>query len=283
MREFMTKVSDYLNERRNNPERQEDRLAVVIVGIAAAVVIVLLLLILWGYMTRERKDKEAQTAAENVLTATTYEEHAEEYMAKNDEQEALRQEYLTSIEYLSDKVEELLSALTQVERNLSETMEQYREGDSVLSEEISSLHTQITNIVQNLHKMQTELYDLTDIVQVMNEKTIPMIQAQIIQIREEIDRINEDITDLHADVSDLYKKIGTLEREDVKLWESIGNVEKALETALNQNMTEVNNQIDVVMQWMETVENTIRRLTGQILRYRYDENENTLYLEPYRE
>lgn len=281
MREFMTRVSDYLNERRNNPEKQEDRIAAVIIGVAAVVVIVLLLLILWGHMSRERADKEEQTSAN--LTAATYEEHTAEYMAQNGEQDALRQEYLTSIEYLSDKVEELLAALTQVEHNLSETVEQYQEGDSALSEEILSLHKQITNIVQNLHKAQTELYDLIDIVQVMNEKKIPMIQSQIIQIREEINRVNADITNLHADVSDLYAKIAALKQEDVKLWESIRNVERALQTAMDQTMTEVNNQFDIVLNQIETVENKISQLTGQMLQYRYDERDNTLYLEPYEE
>ena len=222
MREFMTKVSDYFNERRNNPERQEDRLAVVIIGAAAAVVIVVLLLVLWGHMARERRDKEAQAAADNMLTATAYEEHAAEYMAQNAGQDEFGQEYLTNIDSLGSQVEELLTALTQVEQNLFETMEQYRKGDSGLSEEISSLYTQITDIVQNLYRMQTVLYDLTDIVLVMDEETIPIVQAQIVEIQEDMKRV-------HADITDLRPKIAALEQEDVKLWESIGNAEKAIE------------------------------------------------------
>ena len=35
MREFMTKVSDYLNERREDPERKEDRLSIVVIGAVA--------------------------------------------------------------------------------------------------------------------------------------------------------------------------------------------------------------------------------------------------------
>ena len=222
MREFMTKLSDYINERRNNPERQEDRLAIVIIGVAAAVIIVVLLLVLWGHMARERRDKEEWEAADSMLTATTYEEHAEEYMAPNDGQDELRQEYMTNIDSLGSQVEELLTTLTQVEQNLFETMEQYQEGDSELLEEISSLYAQITDIVQNLYKTQTVLYDLTDIVLVMDEETIPLVQAQIVQIQEEMHQVHADITDLRA-------KIAALEQEDVKLWESIGNVEKAIE------------------------------------------------------
>lgn len=222
MREFMTKLSDYINERRNNPERQEDRIAIVIIGAAAAAIIVVLLLVLWGHTVRERRDKETQAAADNMLTAVTYEEHAAEYMAHNNGQSELEQEYLTSIDSLGSQVEELLTALTQVEQNLFETMEQYREGDSGLLEEISSLYAQVTDIVQNLYKTQTVLYDLTDIVLVMDEETIPIIQAQIAQIQEEMDQV-------YADITDLRPKIASLEQEDVRLRESIGNVEKAVE------------------------------------------------------
>lgn len=239
MREFMTKLSDYINERRNNPERQEDRLAVVIIGAAAAVIIVVLLLVLWGHMVRERRDKESQAAADSMLTATTYEEHAEEYMARNDGSDELRQEYMTSIDSLDSRVEELLTALTQVEQNLFETMEQYREGDSGLPEEISSLYAQITDIVQNLHRTQTVLYDLTDIVLVMDEETIPIIQAQIVQLQGEMDQ-------MHADITDLRPKIAALEQEDVKLWESIDNVEKAIER-LSDRLEELERSYKIAM------------------------------------
>ena len=43
MKDFMTKILDYLNERRNDPERRESQLSVVIIGAVAVVVIVLLL------------------------------------------------------------------------------------------------------------------------------------------------------------------------------------------------------------------------------------------------
>lgn len=272
MREFMTKVSDYFNERRNNPERREDRLAIVIIGVAAVVVIVLLLLVLWGHILRERRQKEA----ENEPEAVTYEEKAPEYMSQNDGQEELRQEYLADVEYLNDKIAELLAAMTQVEQDLSETIEQYREEDASLREELSSLHMEVSSIVNDLKQTQTTLYDLTDIVQVMNEETIPAIRQQIIQIQADIDQI-------HLDIANLYTKVAALEQEDQKLWESIGDVEDKLQTALNQNMTEVNNQFDVLLNRIETAENRFAGLIMNTLRYRYDEGENTLYLEPYEE
>ena len=272
MREFMTKVSDYWNERRNNPDRKEDRLAVVIVGAIAVVVIVLLLLLLWRHIAGEGTQK----AQESELVSTTYEEHAAEYMSENNGQEISEQEYLTDIAYLSDRVAELLAALTQVEQNLAETMEQYQEGDAALKEKISALHTEVTTIVRELKETQTKLQDLYDIVQVMDEETIPMIRAQITEIR-------EDMNNVHADIADLYAKIAAQQQEDVKLWESIGNLEQTLETALNQNMTEMNNQIDMVLNRIAALENRIEKLAGRTLQFRYDEGENTLYLEPYTE
>lgn len=241
MREFITKVSDYLNEMRNNPDRREDRLAVVIIGAAAMVVIVVLLLILWGHIAGERERKEAQNA--EIVTAV-HEEDAAAYMAQDNGQETMNQEYLTNIDYLSGRVEELLEAMTLVEQNLSETIEQYREEDTVLGDQITSLHTEVTTIIRNLKETQTKLYDLTDIVQIINEETIPLIREQIADIRSDIDRVNGDITNLYA-------QIAALEQEDIRLWAGIANVE-----------------------------DLIGNLETRTLQYRYDAESNTLYLQP---
>ena len=240
MREFITKVSDYLNEIRNNPDRREDRLAVVIIGAVAAVVIVLLLLVLWGHIAKERELKEAQNAE---IVSTVHEEDAASYMAQSDGQETMNQEYLTNIDYLNGKVEELLEAMTLVEQNLSETMEQYREEDSALRDQITSLHTEVTTIIRNLKETQTKLYDLTDVVQIINEETIPMIREQIADIRSDLDRVN-------GDIANLYAKVAALEQEDIKLWEGIANVEKL-----------------------------IGNLETRTLQFRYDAESNTLYLQ----
>lgn len=102
MKDFMTKISDYLNERRNDPERRENQLSIVIIGAVAVVVIILLLLLFWTYTVkeRERKQKEAAKEAlleaemqmkvpveEEELVAETHEEKAEEYMSQNDGRE----------------------------------------------------------------------------------------------------------------------------------------------------------------------------------------------------
>lgn len=280
MKEFMTKISDYLNERRNDPERRESQLSVVIIGAIAVVIIILLLLVLWAYTAQVRREKEAEQETEafveDELVAETFEEEAEEYMAENDGQELIRQEYLESIDYLRDKVEELLESMTQVEQNLSETIVQYKEGDQSVLEQVRTLHADVTAIVQNLKETQTKLYDLTDIVQVMDQKTIPMIQQQILEIR-------QDMSKAQTDISNLYTKIAALEQEDAKLWAGIDEVEKTLKTAMDQNMTEVNNQLDILLNQLGSVENRIQGLVSKTLKYHYDAEQNTLYLEPYSE
>lgn len=298
MKDFMTKISDYLNERRNDPERRENQLSIVIIGAVAVVVIILLLLLFWTYTVKEqeRKQKEAAKEAlleaemhmkvpveEEELVAETHEEKAEEYMSRNDgrEQELkelalLREEYSGSIDFLREKVEELLKSMTQVENNLSETIVKYQEGDQSILEQVKELHGEVTNIVQNLKETQTKLYDLTDIVQVLDQKTIPQIQQQILDIQQNMNKV-------HADISNLYTKIAALEQEDAKLWAGISEVEKTLKTAIDQNMTEVNNQLDVLLNQLGNVENRLQGLISKTLKYHYDAENNTLYLEPYSE
>lgn len=272
----MTKLSDYWSERRNDPDRQEDRLAAVIIGAVAVVIIVLLLLILWRHLSDASDRESSEREADEMFVPTVHEEEAAEYMAQNDEDEAFRQEYLASIEALNEKVEQLLETMTQAEQSLSDTITQYQKEDAALQEQITKLHAEVSAIVINLKETQTKLYDLTDIVQVMDQEKIPLIQKQILEIRNDMQKVHSDIANLHA-------KIAALEQEDVKLWAEIGALEKTLQNALHQNMTEVNNQFDVLLQQLETVENRIGRLAMQTLRYRYDEGANTLYLEPYGE
>lgn len=275
MREFMTKVSDYLSERRNDPERREDRLAVVIIGAVAVVIIVILLLILWKHAADGRAQKKHEEEMQ-MMESATYEEDAAEYMSPGGGQEMAGEDYLTGIEYLGRQVEELLAAMTQVEENLSESIEQCQEGDDKLREQIGTLHTEVSTIVKNLKETQTKLYDLTDIVQIIDREKLPMIQEQILEIRGDMDQVQ-------ADIKNLYARIAALEEEDVRLWESIGTMEQTLKNVLNQNMAEVNNQFDTLLGQIRTVENRIGKLAVQTLRYRYDAGENTLYLEPYEE
>lgn len=62
MREFMTKMSDYWKERRNDPDKQENKLTVIITAAVAVVIIVLLLVLLWGYVGKRYGGRETAVA-----------------------------------------------------------------------------------------------------------------------------------------------------------------------------------------------------------------------------
>lgn len=273
MREFMTKVSDYLDERRNDPQRRENQLGIVIIGAVAVVIIVLLILLLWGYMVQGQRKKETSGQKE---TAAAYEEETEVYMADDSEEEALRQEYLTSIQFLGDKVEELFRTMTQVQESLEETIDQYQEGDTAIREQLTALHQEVSTIVQNLKEAQVKVYDLSDIVQILDQEKIPLVQQQIQEIR-------QDMVQIHTDIADIYTQIAALKQEDEKLWAGIRSLESSLETAMNQNIEEVNNQLDALLSRQETMESRIYNLAAQTLKYRYDGESNTLYLMPHVE
>lgn len=273
MKEFMTKVSDYLDERRNDPQRKENSLSIVIIGAVAVVVIVLLLLLLWGYTVQEQREKE--TANQNPKIET-HEKETKVYMSDDSEEEALRQEYMASIQYLGDRVEELLQTMTQVQESLAETIEQCQGEDTALREQITLLHQETSDIVRNLKETQVKLYDLADIVQIMDQEKIPLIQQQIQEIQ-------QDMGQVHTDISNIYVQIAALRKEDEKLWAGIDTLENSLETAMNQNIMEVNGQLELLLTQLETVENGIYNLVSQTLKYHYDAGNNTLYLMPCEE
>ncbi len=212
MREFMTRVSEFINERRNDPERKEGNLAVVILGAVAAVIVVLLLLLLWRYTAQSRDEKP-----DAGLSAAEGSEKAETYLSEPAfDGEELRQEYLTSIAYLGEKVEELLQTMTQVQKELGETTDSYQEKDDALKGQIVTISKEVDTLVKELKETQSGM-----------------------------EQVNTDI-------AALYTKLAALETEDEKLWASI-----------------------------EALEKTARNLMSDVLLYRYEPGENTLYLLPY--
>lgn len=261
MREFMTRVSDYFNERRNDPERKEDRLSLVVIGAVAVVIVVLLLLLLWGYTTQEKKQKEAaektqELLEEQGLTAVTYEEKMEEYMSQNAGDE-LRQEYLASTSDLGEKVRELQTTMERVQKELEKVIREYQEGGQ--KEKLTLLEKEINTILEKIREMETEYADLADLVQVIDQEKITMIQAQIQIFQEKLEQVR-------ADVAGIYEKIAALQKEDAALWEKLSKVEQSLSSALEKDFNEINRRIDA--------------LSAAGLIYRYEQESNTLYLMP---
>ncbi len=320
MREFMTKMSDYWKERRNDPDKQENKLTVIITAAVAVVIIVLLLVLLWGYVGKryggretalpeqteqvmqeaDQKENQKETDDEGI-SKVVHEEEAVRYMSE-DSGEKLRQEYLTSTAYLKEKVEELLQTMTQVQDGLQEVEKEYKAGDSALQTQIITMREQVDTIVLSLKETQIKLTDLTNTVQIIDKEKIPVIQEQIAQIRGDMEHVQTDI-------ADLYEKMAALKKEDERLWASISKLEKTVKAALDQNVAEVNNRLNQLQAGMEhlkqefekilqenmagvnervdvlisQMEERLGALTENTLRYRYEAQSNTLYLSPMKE
>jgi hypothetical protein len=244
MKDFMTRVSDYWNERWNDPANRESRLGMVLIGAVAVVIIVILLLLLWRYALVEKEKRETAKQGETAQEAATHEEQTIVYMADPEEQEAMRQEYLTSIQYLDEQVEKLLQNMTQVEESLSESVQQCEQTDIDLSERINEFYQTVSNTVQELQETQVKLYDLTDIVQILDGEKLPIIQEQVGELQQDIGKVQTDIADVYIRIDDLKEADEKLTEEDEKLWAKIENVKSSLEQALNENIAEMSSQID---------------------------------------
>lgn len=262
MREFMTKVSDYISERRNDPEKNGNPLLLCMLGIVALIIIIFCLLILWKKGSDEKEEK---------IKTETYEYIPEAVMSQSSGEEELKQEYLDSMEYLQGKVEELLYFMSEIEKSLAETVITQQEDNADLQKQVDEITGDIKNMIVRLQNTQNHLYDLTDMINIMNQETVPEIQEQIGEMEKQMSQVN-------ADISDIYGKIGTLEITDTELKARISEIEGKLKASVEQNMTDVTNQFENMNVRIEQTIKQIQELTSQFLRYRYDEESNTLYL-----
>ena len=308
MREFMTKVSDYFNEWREDPERRENRLSIVVIGAVAVVIIVLLLLLLWwGHGAQEkRKEEAAKKAAElqnaqeqqdalgaeeaQGLVAATYEEKMKEYMS-TDSGEELRQEYLTNTNALAEKIRELQTTMEKVQSEITSIVKEYEGGDVKVTERLAVLEKETGSVVEKINTLEVRMTDLTDVIRVIDGEKIPAIQEQIGELRGEIEQARTDISGIH-------EKIKELEKEDERLWEKLSKVEKSLETVLENNMKEIDKRIDHLGEDINNLEREFKAalekmsekinermdiLSSYALSYRYEEETNTLFLMPNQE
>lgn len=304
MRGFMTRVSDYFNEWREDPERKENRLSIAVIGAVAAVIIVLLLLLLWWGHSAQEKKKEAagkaarlqaaqelQTSREaeeaQGLVATTYEEKMAEYMSM-DSGEELRQEYLTNANALTEKIRELQTAMEKVQAEITAITGEYQDGNAKVTEKLTVLEGETKIVVGKINALEVKMTELADTIRVVNEEKIPVIQKQIGELREEIEQTR-------TDMADIREKIKALEKEDEKLWKRLSEVERSLENALGENMKEIDKRVDRLGGDLDDLERELREalekmsekinermdvLSSDTLSYRYEEETNTLYLMP---
>lgn len=315
MREFMTRLSDYINEWREDPERKENRLSVVVIGAVAVVIIVLLVLLLWwGYSAQEkRKEESARRAAElqadqslqdtqeerdtqegqdtqkDAVAAVTHEEKMAEYMSM-DSGEELRREYLANTNALAQKMKELQSAMEQAQTEIATIIKDYRGGDTKVTEKLAVLEKETETVVKNIGGLETKMEKLSEVIRTLDEEKIPMIQEQVGELKNEIEQTR-------ADMAGIREKIKVLEGEDKELWKRLSEVEKDLEKALGENMREIDRRVDhlgdninalekefqaALEKINQTLNEKMDTISSEALTYLYEEETNTLYLMPNR-
>lgn len=311
MREFMTKVSDYFNERRDDPERKEDRLSLAVIAAVAVVVVVLLLLFWWGYAAHEKREKEATEKAKELqemqasdaqeLAAVSYEEKMKEYMSQNVGDE-LRQEYLANTSEMAEKIRELQTAMEKVQKEVTEVVREYHESTVDTREQkeiktaLTTLEREVSTALENLKQAERKLADLSDGLQTIDREKLPAIDRRISDVRAEIERVRTDASGVSA-------KLEALEKADQKLWERFSSAEQDLKRTLNKNLGEIDSRLDQVQkdihatekevsESLEKMEDKLNRsveekiaekaktLSEESLSYRYDRKTNTLYLSP---
>lgn len=307
MREFMTRVSDYFNEWREDPERKENQLSVAVIGAVAVVIIVLLLLLLWwGHSAQEKKKEESarraaelqaaqdiQTSQEERdaqaagLVAATYEEKMAEYMSA-DSGEELRREYLANTNALAEKIKELQTTMEQAQTDIATIIKEYQGGDTKVTEKLAVLEKETETVVKNISALEEKMTNLSNVIQSLDGEKIPMIQEQIGALRSEIEQTR-------TDMAGVRERIKALESEDKELWKRLSGVEKDLEKALGENMKEIDKRVDhlddnindlekefqaALDKMNENFNEKMDTLSSEALAYRYEEETNTLYLMP---
>lgn len=307
MREFMTRVSDYFNEWREDPERKENQLSVAVIGAVAVVIIVLLLLLLWwGHSAQEKKKEESARraaelqAAQDIqashkerdtqaagLVAATYEEKMAEYMSA-DSGEELRREYLANTNALAEKIKELQTTMEQAQTDIATIIKEYQSGDTKVTEKLAVLEKETETVVKNISALEEKMTNLSNVIQSLDGEKIPMIQEQIGALRSEIEQ-------MRTDMAGVRERIKALESEDKELWKRLSGVEKDLEKALGENMKEIDKRVDhlddnindlekefqaALDKMNENFNEKMDTLSSEALAYRYEEETNTLYLMP---
>lgn len=257
MEEFMTRLSDFINERKSRPGKDGNVLVFCMLGVVVLVIMILCLLLLW------QKGKDSDIEPEEEMKVETFEVKQEEIMAPPEEKlqqeemmtaaeaEALKEEYLTSIQYMEDKIEELLASMTAIWTTLEGVQTEQGKETERWQSQINDISEDITNLISRLEKTQNQLYDLTDVVNVLQSDTISQIQEQMADISEQMTKVN-------ADIAALYDKIAALEAADAEM---------------KSKMQDLTAQIGKMQSQMQT-------FTTRQQCYRYDAATNTLYLFP---
>lgn len=248
MKEFMTQLSDYISERKNDPEKNGSIFVFCLLGVVILAVVILCLILLWRRNVNEKNPN---------ITAETYEEKMETILAEGPGEELLQQQYLENTEYLKEKIEELSKYMTEIRDTMESTIITQEKSDTGLQVQIDEIQRNVNALIIQLQNTQNQLSELTDIVNVMNDTTIPMIQEWLREIEKQMKQIRADITNI-------YEKIAALETTDKELKDKIKKIESNLKISIEQNMDDIegrlNDMNEQLRQIMDQLENAKRQI-----------------------
>lgn len=261
MKEIMTEVSVNAGENEKESKKNSNMMIIYAMGAIVLVVCILCLLMLWRKIAdRNNTVLKSETYTEAVdavmanapnedlseLQKTTIEESNEINVSERVQEEEIRQQYLTDMEYLREKVESLLQFMSTTKDALEKVVKE-QEGDVLLKEQVSEITSKIVRLMIQLQTEQERISELKEALTVMNNETILDVQGNISEIKAQMNTIDSDI-------SDIYTQIDSLKSSDAELQKEIEEIEKNLKTSAEQNMKDILNQFDSINDKMQQME-----------------------------
>ena len=176
MKEFATVVSEKVDEGRDDSNKNSDMIIFYFLGAVMLAVCILCLFLLWQKASNSRKTElksESYTEVSDTVLAESSESSLSELhksesgdvyeteVTEYTEEEAIRQQYLTDIEYLREKVEVLLKSMSETKETLEEVV-MAQEEDDVLKEQVGEITKDITQLTIQLQNAQKRIRELKD-------------------------------------------------------------------------------------------------------------------------
>lgn len=261
MKEIMTEVTVNAGENEKESKKNSNMMIIYAMGAIVLVVCILCLLMLWRKIAdRNNTVLKSETYTEAVdavmanapnedlseLQKTTIEESHEINVSERVQEEEIRQQYLTDMEYLREKVESLLQFMSTTKDALEKVVKE-QEGDVLLKEQVSEITSKIVRLMIQLQTEQERISELKEALTVMNNETILDVQGNISEIKAQMNTMDSDI-------SDIYTQIDSLKTSDAELQKEIEEIEKNLKTSAEQNMKDILNQFDSINDKMQQME-----------------------------
>ncbi|MDE7283494.1 MAG: hypothetical protein K2N85_07930 [Lachnospiraceae bacterium] len=261
MKEIMTEVSVNAGENEKECKKNSNMMIIYVMGAIVLVVCILCLLMLWRKIAdRNNTVLKSETYTEAVdavmanapnedlteLQKTTIEESYEISVSERAQEEEIRQQYLTDMEYLREKVESLLQFMSTTKEALEKVVKE-QEGDVLLKEQVNEITSKIVKLMIQLQTEQERISELKEALTVMNNETILDVQGNISEIKAQMNTIDSDI-------SYIYTQINSLKTSDAELQKEIEEIEKNLKTSAEQNMKDILNQFDSINDKMQQIE-----------------------------